>query len=102
MKRDFSKFHEKETLILKASMPHTASDLRAYLLLLWFKEIDDFFNLETTGKVEDWQAISVANVDVFFDNKQLDLIEDDFWNKLTISYLFESLPFQFSRSNIWR
>lgn len=31
----------------------------------------------------------------FFDDKQLDLVANELWNKLTVSYLFSTVPLQF-------
>lgn len=95
MKRDYDKFHEEEVIILKTTTAYTVNALRAYLLSLHFTEIDDFYVLDRMDKHPIWQTMSIAHINVFFDTKKINLIDDDFWNKLAISYLFSTVPFEF-------
>ncbi len=90
---NYDYLHEVEFVELSNAQGIPRIALLPVFQKLGFKRFDDIVSLEREGNVPPWQAQSLVEVKVFFNDAEVYGFGDEDWDVLRLEYLFASLPF---------
>lgn len=102
-----TEYHEKETIILKASRLLDRITLDKWLRKRGFRSEDEFYYLPRKGRCEPWQTSTLVSLNVRRSGRSVYETEEDMaeglattWDELQADYLLATLPRDYISSMI--